>query len=99
MIVAERLVELVDLGLLLLSLIEVLHNVGNVIIVLGSAGGGGLRSGVLSVHGLVRFGELAKGGERVRAKLVEDTGNEFGKLLVNAVTVDGEGVGRGKTVN
>lgn len=97
--VGEHLVKLVNLGFLLVGLVKVLNNIGNVIVILGGTTGGGLRSGVLSVHGLVRFGELAERGERVRTELVEDTGDKLGKLLVDTVAVDGEGVARGETVN
>lgn len=42
---------------------------------------------------LVALSELAQRGQRVGAKLVQDTGNELGKLLVLTVAVDGKGVG------
>ena len=93
-----HLVELVDLGLLLVGLIEVLDNIGDVVVLFG-ASGGGLRGGVLGVHGLVRFSELSERGERVGAKLVQDTGDELGELLVDTVAVHGEGVGGGKAVD
>ena len=47
---------------------------------------------LLLLHGLVALGELAQAGERIWAKLVEDAGDELGKLLLLAVAVDGEGV-------
>jgi hypothetical protein len=47
---------------------------------------------LLLLHALVALGEFAQRCERVGAKLVEDTGNELGELLVLTVTVDGEGV-------
>lgn len=95
-----HLVELVNLGLLLVGLVEVLNNVGDIVVVLAlGTGSSGLRSGVLSVHGLVGFSELAERGERVRAELVQDTGHKLGELFVDTVTVDSESVARLETVD
>ena len=73
-------------GLLDLAL-EVLagYQIGNIIVVVG----------VLSVlrHVLVALGQLPKRSEGVGAQLVEDSGHELRKLLVLAVTIDGESVG------
>ena len=46
------------------------------------------------LEALVALGELAEGSEGVGAELVKDAGDELGELLVLAVAVDGEGVGR-----
>jgi hypothetical protein len=46
------------------------------------------------LEALVALGELAERGERVGTKLVQDTGDELGELLVLTVAVKGEGVGR-----
>lgn len=45
------------------------------------------------LHVLVALGELAEGGEAVRAQLVQDTGNQLGEFFFLAVAVEGEGVG------
>lgn len=52
-----------------------------------------LTTGLVLLHVLVAFGELAERGEAVGAKLVQDTGDELGEFLLLAVTVEGEGVG------
>jgi hypothetical protein len=72
---------LLDLALKVLALNEV----GNLVVVLTL---------LVLLHGLVALGELAEGGEGVGAELVQDTGDEFGELLVLAVAGDGIGVGR-----
>jgi hypothetical protein len=54
---------------------------------------------LLLLQALVALGELAERGQGVGAKLVEDTGDELGKLLVLAVSVDSEGVGGDGGVN
>ena len=48
---------------------------------------------LLLLHGLVALGELAERCKGVWAKLVKDTWDKLGELLVLTVTVDGEGVG------
>lgn len=48
---------------------------------------------------LVALSELAKGGQRVGAELVEDTGDELRELLVLTISVDGEGIGGDGGVN
>ena len=45
------------------------------------------------LHRLITLGKLSEGGKGVWAKLVEDTGDEFGEFLVFTVSVDGKGVG------
>lgn len=62
------------------------NQVRNVVVVLGTLL-------VLLGHVLVALGELAKRCERVGAKLVQDTRDELGQLLVLTSSVDGEGVG------
>lgn len=52
-----------------------------------------LTTGLVLLHVLVAFGELAERGEAVGAQLVEDTGDELGEFLFFAVAVEGEGVG------
>lgn len=47
----------------------------------------------LLLETLVALGKLAERGKAVGAKLVQDTGDELGELLLLAVTVDGKGVG------
>ena len=84
--------HLLDVGLALKVL--ALDKVGNVIVVLLLV----LALGAL-LQALVALGELAERCKRVGAKLVEDTGNELGELLVLAVAVDGEGVGGNGGVN
>ena len=54
--------------------------------------------GVL-LHGLVALSKLAERCEGVWAKLVKDTWDKLGELLVLTVTVDGEGVGWDSGVN
>jgi len=51
------------------------------------------------LHVLVALGELAERREGVGSELVQDTGDELGELLVLAVAVDGEGVGRDSGVD
>ena len=51
------------------------------------------------LHALIAFRELAKGCERVGSELVQDSGHEFGELLVFAVAVDCESVGGDRCVN
>lgn len=46
------------------------------------------------LEALVGLGELAQGCEGVRTELVENARDKLGELLVLAVAVDGEGVGR-----
>jgi hypothetical protein len=47
----------------------------------------------LLLQTLVALGKLAERGQAVRAKLVQDTGDKLGELLLLAVAVDGKGVG------
>lgn len=54
---------------------------------------------VILLHVLVALGQLAERGKRVRAELVQDTGNELRKLLLLAVAVDGERVGGNGSVD
>lgn len=89
----QPLLELLEVGDLLVGLVKVLHQVGDLVVgvdltLLLLAGGGGLAGS----HRLVRLGEAAEVGERVGAELVEDTGDKLGKLLGLATAVDGEGV-------
>ena len=58
-----------------------------------------LLSALLLLHALVALGQLAKRGKGIWAKLVEDTWDELGELLVLTGTVDGEGVGWNGGVN
>ena len=83
---------------LVLDGVEVVDEVGYVvvIVVLSAAGWWPL---LALLDRLVGLGELAEGRERVGAELVEDTGYEFGQLLVLAVAVDGKGVGRDGSVD
>lgn len=46
------------------------------------------------LHVLVALGKLAERCKGVRPKLVEDAGDELGELLVLAIAIDGECVGR-----
>ncbi len=46
------------------------------------------------LHVLVALGQLAERGQGVGAQLVQDAGDQLGELLILAVAVDGEGVGR-----
>ena len=78
-------------SLVLLDGVEVLNEVGDVVVVLI----GGARWPLLALlDGLVGLGKLAERRERVRAELVEDARNELGKLLNLTSAVDREGVGR-----
>lgn len=80
-----RSVRLFDLALEVLAC----HQVGNVVLLVV------LLLTILTgldLHVLVALGELAEGGEGVGAELVENTGDELGKLLVFTLAVDGEGV-------
>ena len=74
------------MAILLDLVLEVLtgNEVGDVVII-------GLLLALL--HVLVALSQLAERGKRVRAELVQDAGDELGKLLVLAVAIDGEGVG------
>ena len=58
-----------------------------------------LTTGLVLLHVLVALSELAERSKTVRAKLVQDTGDELGELLVLTDTVDGEGVGGYRGVN
>lgn len=78
--------DLFDLALEVLTL----DQVGDVILILTL---------LALLHVLVALGELAEGGKGVGAELVEDTGDELGKLLVLTGAVDGEGVGGDGGVN
>lgn len=51
------------------------------------------------LHLLIAFGELAQRRKAVGAELVENAGNELGQLLLLAVTVEGERVGRDRGVD
>jgi hypothetical protein len=86
--------------------IKVLHQVWDIVVVVvfvlstvrADAGPAGAAT-VLGLDRLVGLGELAQGGERVRAELVEDARDELGELLDLAGAVDGEGVGGKGGVN
>lgn len=71
---------LLDLALKVLALDEV----GDLVVVLAL---------LRLLHVLVALGELAQGGQRVGAELVQDAGDQLGELLILAVAVDGESVG------
>jgi hypothetical protein len=71
--------RLFDLALEVLTF----HQVGDVVLIVALLG-------LLQV--LVALGELAERGQRVRAELVKDAGNELSQLLILTVAVDGEGV-------
>ena len=58
-----------------------------------------LLGALLLLHALVALGELAQGCKGVWAKLVQDTWDELGELLVLTGTVDSEGVGWDGGVN
>lgn len=73
--------NLFDLGLALEVL--TLDKVGDLVVVLT----------LLLLEVLVALSELAEGGQRVGAELVEDARDKLSKLLVLTVAVDGEGVG------
>lgn len=45
------------------------------------------------MHALVALSQLTERGKRVRAQLVQDARDEVRELLVDAVAVDGKGVG------
>ena len=51
-----------------------------------------LVSTLLLLQTLVRLGQSPQRGERVRAQLVQDAGNELCEFFVLAVAVDSEGV-------
>lgn len=76
-------------ALVFLDSLEVLDEVGDIVVVVVTSAGWSL---LALLDGLVGLGELAQGGERVRAELVKDTRNELSELLDLAGTVDGEGV-------
>jgi uncharacterized membrane protein len=86
--------------------IKILHQVWDIVVVVfvlstvrsADAGAAGAAT-VLGLDRLVRLGELAQGGERVRAELVEDARDELGELLDLTGAVDGEGVGGKGGVN
>lgn len=83
-------------GLLLVLEVLALDKVGDVIVI------GVVLLVVIALlllKALVALCELSQRRERVGAKLVKDTGDELGQLLVLAVSVDGEGVGRDRRVN
>ena len=97
----QRLVELLKLTLILSSLVfysvKVLHQVGNVVVIVIW---GSIRWSLLVLlNSLVGFGELAEGRERIGSELVEDTGNELRELLHLTGTVNGERVGGNGRVN
>ena len=81
--VPRKTAALLDLALKVLTL----HQIGDIILVVVLL----LALGLL--HVLVGLGQLAEGGEGVRAQLVEDAGDELGEFLLLAVAVEGEGVG------
>ena len=80
------LMNLLDIALEVLALNQI-RDIILIIILLA------LGTGLVLLHVLVALGELAEGGEAVGAKLVQDTGDELGELLLLAVAVEGEGVG------
>jgi hypothetical protein len=51
------------------------------------------------LHRLVALGKFSERGQGVWAKLVKNTGNKLGELLVFAVSVNGESVGWDGGVN
>ena len=83
-------------ALVFLDGIEVLDEIRDVIvIVVGST----RWSLLVLLDGLVGLRKLTEGCERVRAELVENTGDELGELLDLAGTVDSESVRGNRGVN
>lgn len=72
-----------------------LDQLGDIILVFLLA----LTTGLVLLHVLVAFGELAERGEAVGAQLVEDTGDELSEFLFFAVAVEGKGVGGDRGVD
>lgn len=79
----------VVVALVLLDSVEVLDEVGDIVVVLIGSAGWPL---LALLDGLVGLGKLAERRERVRAKLVEDARNELSELLNLTSAVDSKGV-------
>lgn len=83
--------SLLDISLALKVL--ALDEIGDVVLVLVVVSLGALDAlAALWLQRLVRFGELAERGQRVRAELVQDAWDELREVLVLAVAVDCKGV-------
>lgn len=85
--------SLPSLHILLNLTLEILplHQIRDIIVIVVRLASLRVRA-ILLLERLVRFCEFAEGGERVRAELVEDAGDEFCELFVFARAVDCEGV-------